>query len=100
MKQYLAFFGATYYPSGGMCDLLGDFDTAEEAIQAIGSAHKEYDIHKCGWDGHVWCHVYDIVNRTFVYGCPIDYPNPVPGSLYETDDVPRMLREGEQMGNR
>ena len=79
--------------------MLGDFDTVQEAIQAIGDFHKTYDIHNHGWDGHVWCHVYDIENRSFVYGCPIDYPNPVPGSLYETDNEPRMVRDGELIGN-
>jgi hypothetical protein len=98
MKQYLAFFGEVYYPKGGMSDLIGDFDTAEEAIQAITDTHKEHDIHNHGWDGHVFCHVYDITNGDFIYGCPIEYLNPVSGSLYTTDDEPRMLRVGELIG--
>jgi len=32
MKRYLLFRGRDYYPSGGIDDLLGDFDTVEECI--------------------------------------------------------------------
>ena len=35
MKRYLTFYGAAYYPSGGMDDFIGDFDTKEEAIECI-----------------------------------------------------------------
>jgi hypothetical protein len=97
MKQYLAFFGETYYPLGGMTDLIGDYDSVEDAIQAIHDAHKKYDIHSHGWNGHVWCHVYDTQKHDFVYGCPIEYPNPVPGSPFATDDKPRMIGEGESI---
>jgi hypothetical protein len=95
MKQYLAFFGETYYPNGGMSDLINDFDTVQQAIQAITDTHKKHDIHNHGWDGHVWCHIYDTHTRTFIYGCPIEYINPEDGNMWE--DEPRMLREGEQL---
>lgn len=36
MKRYLLFAGNNYYPSGGMNDLAGDFDTIEEAVAFIG----------------------------------------------------------------
>ena len=97
MKQFLAFFGETFYPKGGMSDLIGEFDTLEEAIQAITDAHREHDIHNHGWDGHVWCHVYDIENRAFIYGCPIEYHDHETGCMYATDDEPRMLREGDSI---
>lgn len=32
MKHYLLFAGSNYYPSGGMQDYKGDFDSVEEAI--------------------------------------------------------------------
>jgi hypothetical protein len=31
MKRYWLFFWDTYYPSGGMNDFLGSFDSVEEA---------------------------------------------------------------------
>lgn len=34
MKLYLAFCGETYYPSSGLGDLIGAFDTEEEAVNA------------------------------------------------------------------
>lgn len=43
MKNYLAFFGSVYYPSGGMDDFLNDFDTLEEAIEAIKQKNIEYN---------------------------------------------------------
>jgi hypothetical protein len=35
MKRYLAFYGDIYYPSSGMGDFIGDFDTVEEAVSKI-----------------------------------------------------------------
>ena len=35
MKQYLLFTFDTYYPSGGMNDFSGSFDTVEEARAAV-----------------------------------------------------------------
>lgn len=39
MKRYLAFYGDIYYPSSGMGDFVGDYDTVEEAIGAIELKH-------------------------------------------------------------
>jgi len=36
MKQYLLFGFDQYYPRGGWSDLLGSFDTLEEAKGAVG----------------------------------------------------------------
>ena len=38
LKQYLLFSGSNYYPSGGIDDLVGDYDTIGEAI---GAANEE-----------------------------------------------------------
>lgn len=35
MKRYLAFYGDFYYPNGGAGDLLSDFDTLQDAVEAI-----------------------------------------------------------------
>jgi len=35
MKQFMAFYGSIYYPSGGMDDFIGDYDTQEDALAAI-----------------------------------------------------------------
>ena len=64
MKQYLAFYGAIYYPSGGMDDFIGDFDTKEEAIEFIRVTNMKED------DGdfeYNWANVYDTKDRIEVY---------------------------------
>lgn len=64
MKQYLAFYGAVYYPSGGMDDFIGDFDTKEEAIKFIRATNMKED----GGDFELnWANVYDTKNRIKVY---------------------------------
>lgn len=46
-KRYLLFGYDTYYPLGGMNDLIDSFDTIEEAIDAIkndnSDCHEIYD---------------------------------------------------------
>lgn len=51
MKKYLLFIGSTYYPSGGVEDFKGDFDSIEEAEKAakndkdwISGIHSWYQI--------------------------------------------------------
>jgi len=46
MKRYMLFAGDHYYPSGGMNDFKGTFDTVLEAVMRIGD--------------NDWWHVYDI----------------------------------------
>lgn len=46
VKQFWTFIYDTYYPSGGMYDHTGSFDTLEEAIESIANndcmlAHNE-----------------------------------------------------------
>jgi hypothetical protein len=38
MKRYWLFGGDCYYARGGMCDLIGSFDTEAEAKEAFDSA--------------------------------------------------------------
>ncbi len=54
MKRFLLFGGYQYYPSGGMRDLRGDFDTLEEAEKA--ATRGESMIAESGYD---WWHVLD-----------------------------------------
>lgn len=56
MKKYLAFYGEIYYPSIGMGDFIGDFDTLEEAIEHINKTNLDKD--KGLWDYH-WGSIYD-----------------------------------------
>lgn len=41
LKRFLAFHDDQYYPSGGMGGFIGDFDTYEEAINALENAPQE-----------------------------------------------------------
>ncbi|MCC7246266.1 MAG: hypothetical protein IT269_11350 [Saprospiraceae bacterium] len=57
MKNFLAFYGDAYYPSGGMGDFIGDYYTKEEAVLAIEDEHKKNMPHDIEWQyawGHVW----------------------------------------------
>ena len=50
--DYLAFYAPTYYPSGGLSDLLGSFDYLAEAWDAIEKAKGG----SMTWDNqHVLC---------------------------------------------
>jgi hypothetical protein len=55
MKRYMTFAGEYYYPSGGMNDFRGSFDTLDEAIGFIEAL--DYD----------WMHVWDIVENMEVW---------------------------------
>ena len=65
MKKYLAFYGAAYYPSGGMDDFIGDYETLEEAIQTINKKHKE-DSYGETWE-YAWASVWSTEDRIEVY---------------------------------
>ena len=57
MKRYFAFYGDIYYPSGGMSDFVGDFDSLEEAVEAIKTEHHNYRANDILGDfdwGEVW----------------------------------------------
>lgn len=72
MKRYLAFYGEVYYPNRGMDDLVGDFDTMEEALEAITLKAKAELIE--GYyknEEHLfssrWANIYDTELRKEVY---------------------------------
>ncbi len=64
MKNYLAFYGSVYYPSGGMADFIGDYDTLEEAIESINQKHNK--CHNVNWDCN-WANVWSVSDRIEVY---------------------------------
>lgn len=66
MKRYLAFYGDVFYPSGGINDLIGHYDSKEEAINAIHEEHNKYCYNEDYW-GLNWAHVYDKVDELKVY---------------------------------
>lgn len=43
MKRFLLFAFEHYYPSGGLLDVVGSYDTAEEAIEALERAGTRCD---------------------------------------------------------
>lgn len=55
MKRFLLFVYPDYYPSGGMCDFAGDFDTLEAALKYLAdskdSGAENYHI----WDSEKRC---------------------------------------------
>jgi hypothetical protein len=65
LKNYLSFYGDYYYPSGGM-DFIGDYDTKEEAIQAIEEAHKKSHPDDLKWEW-AWATVWSTYDRIEVY---------------------------------
>lgn len=65
MKKYLAFYGKVYYPSGGMDDFIGDYDTLEEAIEAINTKHKNEGTRET-WE-YAWANVWSVEDRIEVY---------------------------------
>ncbi len=61
MKKYILFAYLNYYPSGGLSDIVGDFDTLEEAKEEIVRLkgkfcpHDNFDIvDRDTWD-YVYC---------------------------------------------
>lgn len=41
-KRFLAFGHDQYYPNGGLCDMIGTFDTVEESIAFLKTSNREY----------------------------------------------------------
>ena len=69
MKRYLTFIGAIYYPSGGMDDFKGDFDTIEEAqsfIEEKVDKDKYYETKEQQWE-YTWAHIWDTETRSKVW---------------------------------
>lgn len=65
MKKYLAFYGSVYYPSGGMNDFIGDYETLEEAIQSINKKHRE-ESYLDSWDC-AWASIWSTKDKGIVY---------------------------------
>jgi hypothetical protein len=42
VKRFLAFAFDQYYPSGGLSDVHGEYDTLKEAVQAVESLPRDY----------------------------------------------------------
>ena len=53
LKRYLVFAGESYYPLGGWDDLIGQYDTIEEARMAT----KSYQ------HSQLWAQIIDIVTQ-------------------------------------
>ena len=41
-KRYLLFAYDTYYPSGGLCDLVNSYDTVQEAVSEANKHASDY----------------------------------------------------------
>lgn len=54
MKRYLAFLFAKYYPSGGMNDCVGQFDTIDEAKNALAKGDGLYASDEIYSLGHIF----------------------------------------------
>lgn len=70
MKRFMLFRGRNYYPSGGIDDLVGNYDTIDEAILVAKSEiMKDYEYQKFAYDDekeyfnyekdNTWGHIYD-----------------------------------------
>jgi len=44
MKKYIAFSGTRYQPSGGANDIIGYFDTVEDAITEIEKNTRDWEL--------------------------------------------------------
>ena len=75
MKRFLLFYGHKYDASGGMKDLIGEYDTIEEAKD------KYYELLLDGFDDtfhdkeeylteqkqYIWHHIFDTQTRQFIF---------------------------------
>jgi len=59
MKNFALFAGADFYPAGGMEDLIGRFDSLEEALVAA----QDEDPESGGYD---WYQIVDLTTFTVV----------------------------------
>ena len=41
-KRFLLFAYDTYYPNGGICDLIESFDTIDEAVEFKSKEYRDY----------------------------------------------------------
>jgi hypothetical protein len=66
MKRFLTFYGDIYYPNGGIDDLIGDFETIDEAKTTLINKHKQQHPNDINW-GYAWGYVYDTKTQTKIY---------------------------------
>ncbi len=66
MKNFLAFYLTRDNPQGGMDDLIGDFDTLDEAINAIDHWKWQHDPEDYEWNV-TWASVYSLRDKGYVY---------------------------------
>lgn len=62
MKKYLLFAGDNYYPMGSIRDLIGDFDTVDEAL-AEANRKRTYDDGSGSWSYAGESQWYDVVEH-------------------------------------
>lgn len=60
MKRYILFRFSNFYPSGGMNDVEGHYDTLEEATDYVNECKEGDD-----WGEHY--HILDTVTRKTIY---------------------------------
>lgn len=68
-KNFMAFLGKNYYPSGGMNDHVGNFDTLDAAIAHTTEEAKKKAFSKNPeklWDDQ-WAHIFDIEKQEVVW---------------------------------
>lgn len=65
MKRYLLFYGARYYPIGGMDDFQGSFDTIEEAKKAYLESDNERD--------YSWADIFDLIQEKIILRADKDW---------------------------
>jgi hypothetical protein len=80
LKRFLVFYGAFYYPSCGMGDLLTHCDTLEEANKAVEDKLQEEFKDEGIWDSlqdfkddfwpYNWAHIYDTHELKNVWESP------------------------------
>lgn len=77
MENYLLFMGVDYYPNGGAEDLLGSYESINEAIQRYESElSKRYvseDVNFVTKEEYIqnakdntWAHIYDLENKKII----------------------------------
>ena len=67
MKRYLVFFGEIFESSGGMDDLLGHYNSYDEALNSIDEKNKTYKGTSC------WASIWDIIEGVEVYKVYFEY---------------------------
>lgn len=75
MRRYLLFHGTIYYPSGGMHDFEGDFDSIEEAVEKLKAL-----LDPLGDSQYSWFQIYDQVELKDV-DIQLIQPVPVPPAI-------------------